>query len=109
MNEAATHVTDEDTRAAREAAHHLVQGSAGRPGRPVDDYYRVALESAFRPGGLVARAVIAALDEATARVIADCSHGDIRMGEWPAASCPFCQPKANSVAAVAAEWREGKR
>lgn len=51
--------------------------------------------------------VAEALARACERIVADCSHGDFRMGVWPAPTCPFCQPKANSVAALAAEYEEG--
>lgn len=49
-------VTDEDVDQASRAAEGLVSRSVG-------DYYRLVLETAFRPGGVVDRAVAAELDQ----------------------------------------------
>ncbi len=60
-------------------------------------------------GRLRARWVAEALEEAQRRIVADCAHGDFRMGQFDPAACPFCEPKVRSVRALAAEYGDGKR
>lgn len=73
-------ITNDDVQAARTAVAPMVS-------RDVGDYYRGVLASAFRPGGLVARAIA---DELDAIVM---EHG----------VAPFLLRR------LAAEWREGRR
>jgi hypothetical protein len=98
-------ITEEDVRAAIDAVRDYNTASDPAQVRVMATQLRFAVESTLRPGGLVARA----LDAAAARVVADCSHDDYRLGQWPPETCPFCAPKVASVRAVAAEWREGPR
>lgn len=77
-------VTDEDVERASDAGYWI-----GRPEEEPD--MRAALASAYRPGGLVARAVAAELDRIANEAFAD-DPGALGMLLW-----------------TAQEWREGNQ